>query len=125
MVACRVARILGDPALWLPHRCLCWVLMPDHWHGLLQLGQTGDLSTAMRIAKNMSARQLAYPHGVARRLWADGFHDRALRRDDDIRAVARYIVANPLRAGLTSDILAYPYWDSVWLSPTANPDITL
>ena len=33
-----------------------------------------------------------------------GFHDRALRRDEDTLSTARYIVANPLRAGLVKNI---------------------
>jgi REP element-mobilizing transposase RayT len=89
--------------------------MPDHWHGLLALGERGDLSSAMRLAKGRSARQFTLTTGIHGGLWAPGFHDRALRGDEDVQTVARYIVANPLRAGLVSDILAYPYWDSVWL----------
>src|SRR3989344_3545810 len=48
-------------------------------------------------------------------LWQHGFHDRAIRRDEDLPAVARYIVANPLRAGLVEKIGDYPLWDAVWL----------
>ncbi|MFV3290267.1 transposase, partial [Pseudomonas sp. NY11955] len=29
--------------------------------------------------------------------------------------VARYIVANPIRAGLVSRVGDYPHWDAVWL----------
>jgi hypothetical protein len=29
--------------------------------------------------------------------------------------VARYIVANPLRAGLVEHLGDYPLWDAVWL----------
>jgi putative transposase len=32
-----------------------------------------------------------------------------------MRAIARYVVANPLRAGLAGTIGDYPYWDAVWL----------
>ena len=31
------------------------------------------------------------------------------------RAAARYIVANPLRAGLVKQIGDYPLWDAIWL----------
>ncbi|MNR61582.1 hypothetical protein D3C85_1833710 [compost metagenome] len=48
-------------------------------------------------------------------LWQHGFHDRAIRREEDLQAVARYIVANPLRAGLVERIGDYPLWDAVWL----------
>ena len=29
--------------------------------------------------------------------------------------VARYIVANPLRAGLVKKLADYPFWNAVWL----------
>jgi len=29
--------------------------------------------------------------------------------------VARYIVANPLRAGLVESVRDYPHWDAIWL----------
>ena len=37
-------------------------------------------------------------------LWQPGFYDRALRREDDRKAVARYILTNPLRAGLVGSM---------------------
>ena len=49
------------------------------------------------------------------RVWQDGFHDHALRREEDLRAAARYVVANPLRAGLVETIGQWPLWDAVWL----------
>jgi REP element-mobilizing transposase RayT len=45
-----VARTLDDADLWHPHSCLCWVLMPDHWHGLVRLGERAPLSAARRVA---------------------------------------------------------------------------
>jgi len=32
-----------------------------------------------------------------------------------VQATARYIVANPLRAGLVERLGDYPLWDAVWL----------
>ncbi|WP_445005378.1 REP-associated tyrosine transposase [Halomonas mongoliensis] len=88
-------------------RTLAFVVMPDHIHWLLQVD--GSLSEAVRIYKALVSCQLGS------RLWQDGFHDRGLRREEDLRQVARYIVANPLRAGLVDNILDYPYWNAVWL----------
>jgi REP element-mobilizing transposase RayT len=48
-------------------------------------------------------------------LWQPGFHDRAIRKEEDLQTVARYIVANPLRAGLVQRIGDYPLWDAIWL----------
>ena len=47
--------------------------------------------------------------------WQDGFHDHALRKEDDLIDVARYIVANPVRAGLVRKVGDYSLWDAKWL----------
>jgi len=54
-------------------------------------------------------------HRIGRRIWQDGFHDHALRQEEDLAEVARYIVANPLRAGLVERVGDYSHWDAVWL----------
>jgi hypothetical protein len=48
-------------------------------------------------------------------LWQRGFHDHALRQDDDLAAAARYVIANPVRRGLVKRVADYPHWDAVWL----------
>ena len=48
-------------------------------------------------------------------LWQRGYHDHAVRKEENIREIARYIVANPLRAGLVRSLKDYPYWNAVWL----------
>jgi len=37
------------------------------------------------------------------------------RCDEGLRAVARYVIANPVRAGLAERVGDYPFWDAVWL----------
>ncbi|WP_160083234.1 transposase [Pseudomonas sp. 8AS] len=93
---------------------LAWVVMPDHLHWLIQL-EHGALPELMRRIKSNSARSINRQLGLSGRLWQDGYHDRALRREEDLRAVARYIVANPLRAGLVRRVGDYPLWDAVWV----------
>jgi REP element-mobilizing transposase RayT len=93
---------------------LAWVVMPDHLHWLITL-QSGDLSSLMRGIKGRSA--IAINRALAQQgsIWQKGFHDHALRKEEDLQAIARYIVANPLRAGLVERIGDYPLWDAVWL----------
>jgi hypothetical protein len=38
-----------------------------------------------------------------------------LRSDEDVIATARYIIANPIRAGIVEKVGAYPLWDAVWI----------
>lgn len=93
---------------------LAWVVMPDHIHWLLAL-ETGTLATLMQRFKSRSARVVNRARGCSGRLWQTGYHDRALRREENVLAVARYIVANPVRAGLVKSVRQYPHWDAVWL----------
>lgn len=109
-----VARLLGARRTWSPHRCLCWVLMPDHFHALVQLGRGEPLAALMQRVKGRTSHATSRI-GSSGRLWAKGYHDHALRHEDDLLACARYLVANPLRAGLVESVLDYPYWDAVWM----------
>ncbi|MFI9654545.1 transposase [Guyparkeria sp. GHLCS8-2] len=93
---------------------LAFVVMPDHFHALLRLRQS-SLPAVMRTVRGSSARRVNRSLGRSGRVWQPGYHDRALRSEEDRVAVARYIVANPLRAGLTERLADYPHWDAVWL----------
>lgn len=93
---------------------LAWVVMPDHLHWLVTL-QSGDLPTLMRRVKGHSAISINRALCSQGQLWQKGFHDHALREDEDLQTIARYIVANPLRAGLVEKIGDYPLWDAIWL----------
>ena len=95
---------------------LAFVIMPDHFHWLLSLGSHCSLSTVVSGVKSYSAigiNRMLSRQGAP--VWQRGFHDHALRRDEDIVHVARYIVANPLRAGIVRRLGDYPLWDAVWL----------
>jgi putative transposase len=93
---------------------LAWVLMPDHFHGVLQLGEDASLSDVMQRYKGRIAATVNRLLGRSGPLWQDGFHDHALRREEDLRQIAWYIVANPLRAGLTNRLGDHPYWNLDW-----------
>jgi putative transposase len=99
---------------------LAWVLMPDHLHWLFELGDRLTLSELVGSMKSYSARRIR--HALAgssddggNKIWQPGFHDHALRREESMVAIARYIVANPLRAGIAAELGDYPFWDACWL----------
>jgi putative transposase len=110
-----VCRTINDSGTWRPSRRLAWVLMPDHWHGLIELGDEDRLTQAMRRFKERAARAVNLVQGAQGAVWAAAFHDHALRRDEGLIAAARYVVANPVRAGLVRRAGDYPYWDAIWL----------
>jgi REP element-mobilizing transposase RayT len=96
---------------------LAYVVMPDHFHWLVQLAEGTALATIVHSVKSYTAHRINHARATVRRqVWQPGFHDHALRREEDLVATARYIVANPLRAGLVDNIREYPLWDTVLLS---------
>ena len=95
---------------------LCFVIMPDHLHWLFSLENTNNLSQVVADVKRRSAyRTNEQNQRIGSIVWQPGFHDYALRKEDEIKDVARYVIANPLRAGLVNKIGDYPFWDAVWL----------
>ena len=103
------------PEVWPAARLLCWVLMPDHWHGLVELGAGGNLSRVMQRLKGRTGRAVNEHRRIRGSLWATGFHDHAIRADEDLVEFARYIVLNPVRAGLVARVGDYPFWDAIWV----------
>ena len=102
-------KVLREHEEMLRAESLAFVVMPDHLHWLMRLEDGWELPIVVRSVKAISSRR----SGIA--MWQKGFFDRAIRHDDDLRMIARYIIANPLRAGLVESIGDYPHWDAVWL----------
>jgi putative transposase len=91
---------------------LAYCFMPDHLHLLI----AGDQATSSAIALVNRAKQTSgywfkREHGL--RLWQRTGWDRVLRSSDDTWSMIRYILGNPVRAGLVDLPLAYPYSGSL------------
>jgi len=83
------------------------VVMPDHLHLVGQLGKS-TLAKVMHTLKSYSAHRLAVA-GIESPVWQKGYHDHGLRGDEDYRVRARYVLQNPIRAGLVRRVEDYPY----------------
>ena len=93
---------------------LAWVIMPDHVHWLFQLGDNYSLSKVINLFKGRTARILNKDLSKSGKFWQSAYYDHAVRKDENIKQIARYIVANPLRAKLVERIEDYPHWDADW-----------
>jgi REP element-mobilizing transposase RayT len=110
-----VARALHVAAPGSGSRLIAWVLMPDHCHLLAELGQRESLSRMVGRIKAAMARAAHEVEPSLGSIWARGFHDHALRAEENIRDAARHVLINPVRAGLAARIKDYPYWNADWL----------
>ena len=94
---------------------LAWVVMPDHLHWLLALGHSHSLAIVVKLLKGrtaVAANRSARRHGA---VWQQGYFEHAVRQDEDVASIARYIVANPVRRRIVSRVADYPHWDAAWL----------
>ena len=93
---------------------LAWVIMPDHFHWLFEL-RTATLPQVVKRVKSRSTLTINRACRTRGAFWQCGYHDRAARAEEDLIKIARYIIGNPLRAGLVERIGDYPLWDAAWL----------
>ena len=92
---------------------LCFVIMPDHFHWLIQLKK--EPREISRIIQGVKISTSAMLRGTTEhKIWQKGFYDRALRREEDVKDVARFIVMNPVRAGIAGSVREYSHWDAVY-----------
>jgi REP-associated tyrosine transposase len=93
---------------------VAYCFMPDHVHLLVEgRAQGADL---IAFARDVKQRTGYHWRGkVDAVLWQDGYYDRVLRDDEQAAIVAKYILENPVRAGLVSEPREYPYSGSqIW-----------
>ena len=83
-------------------------------HRLMQLqnGSLGEVGGSVKARCTQAVNQKTGRRGP---LWQTGYHDRAIRDGEDLKPFARYIIANPQRAGLVEKIGDYPLWDACWI----------
>jgi putative DNA methylase len=90
-----------------------WVLMPNHVH--LLVTTRADVSGCYR-QKGSTARQGNLLLGrTGAPFWQDESYDRLVRNSEEFGRIERYIVQNPVRAGLARSAEEYR-WSSAWLA---------
>ena len=109
-LAAEVIRILEAEAIHTYSDLYAFCVMPDHVHILLQ-PHASDLIQYAQAVKGKTTRAY-WKLGGTRKLWQRGFYDHILRSEESLASVARYIFANPVRAGLTDVIGTYPFCGS-------------
>jgi REP element-mobilizing transposase RayT len=85
---------------------LCAVVMPDHFHVLLQLGhrlRLGQIIAKWKIAPKAALQS----SGLA---WQPDFFEHRIRPEDDLESYARYLFLNPYRSGLIPLTETWPWW---------------
>ena len=86
-----------------------YCLMPNHMHLLLAPAkQKISVSNFVGAFKSLTTR-LSWNYGVSGKLWHGRFHDRIVRKREDLKTIGQYILENPVRQGLVSKWQDYPF----------------
>jgi hypothetical protein len=109
-----VSRLHGQGGPWATSRCLAWVLLPECWQALVEVGAGDSVEALVQRFKSASARLVDPRQRINGWLWERGFDAQPLRPQGE-REAARRLVLEPVRAGLANAIGEYPYWSAVWL----------
>ena len=115
-VARSIAQI-GHAACRDAFAVLAYCFMPDHLHLLVEgMSETSDLVAFARVVKQRTSYYCF--RATKTPVWQKGYYEHVLRNDESVLAVARYILANPVRAGLVAEPQQYPFSGSfVWTWP--------
>ena len=85
-----------------------YCVMPDHVHLLMSISKGGDVIEFVREIKSLSSK-IARQCGYREVIWQRSFYDHFLRKDEDCKVVANYIIHNPVRAGIVEQWNYYPF----------------
>ena len=85
-----------------------YCFMPDHVHLVVE-GRDGA-SDLRRFVKTFKQRAVHSTRELRQApLWQGGYYEHVIRGDETTSKVARYVLDNPVRAGLANDPEGYPY----------------
>jgi REP-associated tyrosine transposase len=87
---------------------LAYCFMPDHLHLLVE-GESDDADCRRFIKSSKQYSGFYYSNAYRQRLWQRYGYERVLRNDEATLDVARYILDNPLRAGIVRDVREYRF----------------
>ena len=89
-----------------------YCFMPDHLHLLLRgTSVPADAWAAMASFKQRSGFWIAATRPALR--WQKDYWDHVVRRNEDVRALIRYIADNPVRRGLAATWDEYPFTGAI------------
>jgi REP element-mobilizing transposase RayT len=98
-----IAKLVRDALLFHDAKMYAlnsWVIMPNHAHVLLRQMPEVELSDVMHSIKSYTAHEANKILNRTGRFWQPESFDRYIRNGRHFAAVRRYIIDNPVKAGL-------------------------
>ena len=88
---------------------MAYCFMPDHLHLAVEgRSPASDLRRFVKVAKQRVAYMARTEFRIAC-IWQDGYYERVLRTLESMDTLIRYILDNPVRAGLVERAQDFPH----------------
>ncbi len=127
-----------------PFVILGWVVLPDHFHCVISLPENDDrFDLRWRLIKQHFSKQVPRTERLPatrqrrgeRGLWQRRYWEHVIRDERDLRAHLDYVHMNPVKHGLASRALDWPYstlhrlvragiYPSDWAAGSIDPRLT-
>ncbi len=91
-------------------RCHAWCQMDNHYHILVETAE-GNLSKGMRQLNGVFTQKSNRKHGQVGHVYQGRFKAILVQQDAYLLELSRYVVLNPVRAGMVKDTEDWP-WSS-------------
>lgn len=102
--------VLGDVVERHNWICHAYCLMGNHYHLLIETPD-GNLSAGMRQLNGVYTQRLNRRHGRVGHVFQGRFKSIIVEKGSHVLELCRYIVLNPVRAGIAERLMDYP-WSS-------------
>jgi len=92
---------------------IAWVVIPNHYHILVDVDSLDKISSALKQLHGNTSRKWNIEDGLTwkRRVWYK-FYDRMMRNEKQLLQTFNYIHYNPVKHGYTDDMYEWP-WSSI------------
>ena len=82
------------------YRLFAWCVMPNHLHVVVRLFPGYSLAAVLHSWKSYTAKRAADVIGITGSIWQREYYDHLLRSEAEFQRAVRYVVENPVKAGL-------------------------
>ena len=100
-----------------------YCLMPNHFHLVLEPAHQTALSQFMQWLLTSHVRRYHKHYGSSGHVWQGRFKSFPVQRDEHLITVIRYVLQNPVRAGLANTTREWP-WSSLRRPQLIDPSPT-
>lgn len=107
-----------------PFGILAYCLMPTHFHLVVRPEKADDLHRGMQWLMTSHVRRQHALDGSSGHIWQGRYKSFLIEQDNHLLMVLRYVEGNPVRAGLVSSAMDWP-WSSHLQRVSVSSDIFL